>query len=326
MVALSAGFLYLFLLCWTRASIALLVVAGYGLGTAAWSTVSQAMWQHGPGMLSLSIALFAIRDWERGGSSNKGAILAGTAMAVAMWCRNLNIVPAFAIGLYLLSHHRSRVMAYCIPLLLAGAALVAFNWWTYGDISGGYSAIYESPWHRDRGIDQSNVFTNPFFHGLASILFSPNKGLFIYSPWLLFGLAAIWNWKTPRAPKFTLFLAIWVGLMFCILSKNLLWWGGTAFGPRYFSETSIALAILAALGLNHASSATIKVCSGLIVLSIGLHLFGAFYAPCGWADEPRLADLHPERYWDWQDPEILRCAKKGIIDGPPMAFEFISDP
>ena len=56
MVAASAGLLYLCLLPGAGSrNGALLLTVAYGLGTAAWSTASQGMWQHGPGMLCLAI-------------------------------------------------------------------------------------------------------------------------------------------------------------------------------------------------------------------------------------------------------------------------------
>jgi len=109
--------------------------------------------------------------------------------------------------------------------------------------------------------------------------------------------------------------------MSIVLAKNVLWWGGASYGPRYFSETCVALAILTG-GLwpqltRHKAFFVAFIGSGLI--SIAINGIGAFFAPCGWADEPASIDRYPERLWDWRDPEILRCAKFGVYNGfkPP---------
>ncbi|MBM4363853.1 MAG: hypothetical protein FJ104_14325, partial [Deltaproteobacteria bacterium] len=59
LTALSAGVLYLALCRLASARAALLLALFYGLGTPAWVIASQAMWQHGPAMLCLAVAMLA---------------------------------------------------------------------------------------------------------------------------------------------------------------------------------------------------------------------------------------------------------------------------
>jgi hypothetical protein len=61
---------------------------------------------------------------------------------------------------------------------------------------------------------------------------------------------------------------------------------------------------------------------GLGITSIFIQSIGAFYYPCGWANNPVYADLEPERHWDWHDSEIKRCINQGLEHGP-NAFNLI---
>lgn len=57
-VALTAALVYLVArLELDRTSPALLVTGAFAFGTSAWSTASRALWQHGPSMLALTVAL-----------------------------------------------------------------------------------------------------------------------------------------------------------------------------------------------------------------------------------------------------------------------------
>ena len=65
-----------------------------------------------------------------------------------------------------------------------GAVVAAYNLHIFGRITGGYG----------------NAFGAPFWPGLAGLLVSPARGLFVYTPVALFSLlgAAIWLTK-PQA-------------------------------------------------------------------------------------------------------------------------------
>jgi len=321
MVAASAGLLYLCLLLGAGSrNGALLLTVAYGLGTAAWSTASQGMWQHGPGMLCLAIAVLAmiLLDLK---PQRRLALIAGCALGMAVLCRDLNIIPAIAFTLYMLRHQRPLLAYYAAPLVLFAVWLLRYNYNTFGNFAGGFEAILNSDWHKSRQLSTANMFTLPLMEGLRNTWLSPSKGLLIYSPFLAFGIIGMAIWPKERL-RLKPYLCIWIILMSVALSKNVLWWGGTAFGPRYFTEVSIALVMLIGSIYRVMPKALVYLLSVSIMLSVAIQALGAFYAPCGWAESPKFADFDPERHWDWSDPEILRCARKGWLEGP-LEFEFL---
>ncbi len=316
LTALSALFLFLTLRAWTAPGTARVLTLLYGLGTAAWPIVSQELWQHGSGMLCLAVALYACVLLERS-SARAPAFLLGGALALAVACRLLNVIPALALSAFVLVHHRGRAVDFAVLPVLGAALLGSYNWTVYGDLSGGYDALYQSQWHAWRGLTTTTVYTHPLAHGLASVLLSPSKGLFAYSPHFVVALASLpllWTGKPPVAR----YLALWVVLHSVVLAKNVLWWGGTSFGPRYFAEASLPLTLLIGLAMP-AGAEQRSLRLGLLItgcLSVAVQSVGAFFAPCGWAEHPVFADSQPERHWDWRDTELERCVRRGWDQGP----------
>ena len=326
LVALSAGILYLSLINVTGTGAALWLAAAYGLGTGAFSTASQGMWQHGPGMFCLSLALLAISRIDR--DARHAQLLAfagGLSLALAVLCRNLNLFPTLAFTAYMLLYQRRLLLSYLAPLACFALWLLQYNYFTYGHLSGGYQAILGSDWHKSRHLTETGLFHHPLLSGLMDTWLSPSKGILIYSPFLIFAFALPFTrqdstgqaiTKQAKHRRLSLFLYLWIAATSLILAKDILWWGGTSFGPRYFLEMSVAMVFL--IGLAYPQLPKIlKYClNSLIILSILIHTLGTFYAPCGWAETPSLADFHPQRYWDWSDTEIERCSIRGIKEGP----------
>ena len=320
MVALSAAFVFLTLRLNLSRNAAWLIALLYGLGTSAWSISSQELWQHGPGALCLAIGIYSLALLTKA-PTQYSAFTAGLFLGLAVLCRLLNVIPVVALSCFILLHHRKYAFTFFTPLVAIAIPLAFYNAATYGNLSGGYDAVYQSKWHAWRGLDSHNTYAHPLLKGLADILASPSRGLFIYSPFLVPAyLATLFFIFRPQFPL-QRYLALWVILMSIVLAKNVLWWGGASYGSRYFSETCVALAILTGglwpLLTSRKAFYFAFIASGLI--SIAINGIGAFFAPCGWADEPTSIDRNAERLWDWRDPEILRCAKFGVYNGfkPP---------
>jgi hypothetical protein len=315
MVALSAGFLFLALTRVCSLGAALLLAAAYAFGTSAWTVASQALWQHGPGMLCLALALWlALRLGERG--SKADAALLSAALAMALLCRPQNAAGAAAIGVFALVS-RPR----CWPFLLAPAALLVswqlwYNLRVYHDLRGGYPATITSQAHAFRGYTADTVMSMPLGRGLLGLLISPGKGLLVYTPAMLLPLIALPVLAVRRPRTLAPYLVFWVVASLLIHAKSRLWWGGTCFGPRYLLELLLPLTFAAGMvwpGLHVAA----KVLFGVAVaFGVFAQIVGALTWECGWHVTPRWLDLALDRLWDWRDPEVLRCAQVLVKEGP----------
>ncbi len=122
--------------CWTTAAVVLLLAAlrryaptgalvatlAFAFGTVAFSSASQDLWQHGPGMAGLALALLLIsRDRETAGS----ALLLGAALGWAVICRVPNVLPALVLFLFVLVRRR-RAAAWAAIGALPFALITAW--------------------------------------------------------------------------------------------------------------------------------------------------------------------------------------------------------
>lgn len=225
-----------------------LIAAGvFGLGTTAWTVAGTDLWQHGPGMLWLTAAVFAAQRGHDG--------RAGLALALAILVRPHTALIAAGIGLGAGLARRSVRPVLTIGILssLGLVGLISFNAWAFGSpsITGGYSSTFAENL-TGSGADQWRWYGANIARGL----FSPHYGLMVYAPFLLVllpGLAAGWRRADP--------VARWAavgGLAFLLVQwKANRASGGSAFWAyRYPLETlsvSVLLAVAAwqALDAGH---------------------------------------------------------------------------
>ena len=176
-VALSAVFLYLALLRLTTLRMALLVTGAYAFGTSSLSVSSQALWQHGPSQLGLAAALYFL---VKGREAERWVAVSGFPLAFAVISRPTDLLLAVPLGLYVLLYYPKqvgRLLVFALPPL-------AFQLW--------YNATYQgSAFWTQAPILQGEHWTGRFWEGFSGLLFSPGRGLFVYSPIFLFSLVAL---------------------------------------------------------------------------------------------------------------------------------------
>lgn len=322
MVALSAAFIFLTLNLTIETPAAWMIALFFGLGTSAWSVSSQALWQHGPGTLGLAIGTYALYRMEQR-PTNFLAATAGLFLGLAIACRIPNFVAVGALTLFVLIHQRKYLPAYLFPLACVAGFIAYYNYRTFGDMKGGEGILLSSPIHAWRKIPPTvaGFFSYPTGQGLANILVSPSRGILIYSPYVLPAFIGIVHFIFRPASLLHRYLSLWVMSMCIFLASIPIWWGGATYGPRYFSETCVALTLLAGAAWPTIKRHRILLASFILsgAISIVIHGIGAFFAPCGWELTPVPNDYKPERHWDWRDPEIARCAGYGWRNGfkPP---------
>ena len=98
----------------------------FAFGTAAWSTASRALWQHGPSMLLSVVALVLIQRLalaDTGRHRGRLAAGAGVATALTYTVRPTNAIVVVGLSLYLVLRARALLVPY-----LAGAGAVAAAW------------------------------------------------------------------------------------------------------------------------------------------------------------------------------------------------------
>jgi hypothetical protein len=268
----------------------------FAFGTLAWSSSGIGLWQHGPAMLFLLLALHGLLAGER-----RGLAWAGACLALAVWTRPTNAVLALPLALYALARHPRERLPFLAAAAVPAAAMALYSQWAFGSVLA-------------LGQGQQMRFGDAPLEALAGVLVSPARGLFDYSPVLLLALPAVaWAWR-ERAPH-PLLRPLMLGTAGIIAVHALwaVWWGGHSFGYRLLTETLPALVILSALTWERAvrgRAGRVAVAALLLAWSVWANALGAWVAPCGFDTEPDYLDTHPERVWDVRDTELLRCSAR----------------
>jgi MFS family permease len=306
--ALTAAAVVLVLLSLARivpARAAWLTAVGLGLGTGYWSTVSQTLWQHESVAFGFALALWAwLRPhqpptWAAGAAGGLGL-----AMAVAA---RPQVAPIVAVWLvWYLVRHGPRASA--LPAAVVGASAAIIIWtnlaW-FGHPLGALPAL-EALHPVIHAVDGS--LGDPVA-GLAGLLVSPSRGLFVFYPIALVVLLGVPRVPgRPEAGQLGFLLAAGALQLFAY-SLYSVWWGGHTYGPRYALDLLIPLAPAAALGVHWLTERRWPAPIALVLLGWSVLVAGAgafVYPNDRWNTSPANVDLHHERLWDWRGSQIAR--------------------
>lgn len=288
-----------------------------GLGSDFWTIGSQSLWQHGPAALMLTCALLALAPPR---PSRLRLLLGGAATGMMVACRLVDVVYAFAILGCLTYRERGRIGWFLPGPILIAALLFGYNFYYFGEWAGG-QAYLESIHPEVHGV--AGPWSGSILGGLAGTLFSPARGLFVFSPWLLPSFLLL-PWTLGRLKPWPLVRTCVVALapMLLVLSKYAVWWGGHCFGPRYWTDSTPLFAIVFALALDWSISRfrpLTYLFVPLVAIAVAFQAIGVFTFPSDWNLKPENVDRHHERLWDWSDTELTRCleTKLGIdLNGP----------
>jgi hypothetical protein len=200
-----------------------------GVGTSAWAVAADSLWQHGPAMLWVALALVLSESRLLGsGLAYGAAILTRPPLAI------------IAAGSGLVQSWRQRSVR---PALLVGAgaaaglvAFLVYNGLVFGDpsISAGYGPVFQN--NVVSGLDVGR-----YLRTLFDALFSRQVGVFVYSPFLLVllpGLRAGWR----AAPSWARGAALGGVVYLLVQYKANRATGGDFIGYRYPLEPLVAAA------------------------------------------------------------------------------------
>jgi hypothetical protein len=244
--------------------LALLLTLAFAFGTNTWMTSSQALWQHGATELLLLVALLCFT----GRPSWAGLVIAGAACGLVIANRLADAPLAAAFAVYSLFWARRRWPVFAAAAAVPMALLVTYNLSTFGLLGGGYAVVL-----REKG---GGFFSLPMLPGLAGLLVSPGKGLFVFSPYLV--MLPVFYRRTVADERYRLLTLCLAGgvLLELLCYSKIDWRGGFSYGPRYLSSMLPILVwmlppVVAALG--RIGRAVFLV---LVLLSFSVQAIGAF--------------------------------------------------
>jgi len=177
-----------------------------------------------------------------------------------------------------------------------------------------------------------NPIQIPWWDGFAGLLVSPNRGLFIYTPWTLLAL-----WGAARVWKENLFgwgryLLPGIFAVYLVHARLGTWWGGGCFGPRYLTDLLPFFAFFLVPIWPRIRSSHFVMAAFILTTAVALwiQIIGAYYYPNGhWDSTPVPVEADPRRVWDWSDTQIMRTWKAGparpdILNESSLFFQAVS--
>jgi hypothetical protein len=304
LAALSVSLLYLLLRRRTSNANALILTFAYALGTTTWVVSSQALWQHTLAQVLVIAALLVLT----------GPFSVPRAVAVALLCgliacnRPPDVVLAAALGAYALfwaGRRRALLLAAvaALPMLL----VLFYNLRYGGNVAGGYGMI--------GGI---RFFNRPLMPGIGGLLFSPGRGLFIYTPFLLFIVLAFrFLPRTPEEKRLNLILSAAVVIQILLYAK-VDWRSGLSWGPRYMTDLLPFLIWMLVPVIERLRGAARLSFLLATAIAIAIEAIGAFCYSAAMDLPIYTVSLGPhemDEVWKWRNASFIPALKHGII--PP---------
>jgi len=292
LVAGSAVFVFLTARAFTTTGPSVLIAAAYALGTGVWPVSSQTLWQHGPNDFFLAMGTFFLlgagADWRR-------AAWCGLAYSAAVACRPTSVLVAVAAGVYLavVCAVRRRpvvLLAYVVAAAPVAVALVVYNTYYFGSpFEFGQAVAGQGVAMEKTGSPQ--LWQTPIWLGAAGLMFSPSRGLLVFSPFMVFALAGLVVLWTQRryAPLWPVTLATLVLLAVAFMWFD--WWGGWCYGPRPIVDTMpfFTLLLIPVIDWIWRRKAALAVFAVLLAWSVFVQGLGAFaYDMLGWNKKPMI--------------------------------------
>ena len=295
---------------------ALLVATGFSLGTGLWPMASQTLWQHASFTWSL---MAAIALWT--GDGNRTIARSALIGALLGWAlsgrpQTLPMIGILAAGALWNATPRSRI-ALAGALLVSVGVFAGLNVFWFGHPAGGQPQFEQLSLsiHNARSTWQSPL------QGIAGLLFSPSRGLLVFSP-----IVAVTLFARSRGggPVIAWTLAA-AAAQLLLYGSYSVWWGGYTYGPRYLLDLLPALVPAAALGVDRLANtpATVRaIAAAALAWSIVTAATGAFCYPNEqWNTDPVNLDQAHERLWEVRDSQIPRCWSRGLAPQNFVLFD-----
>jgi hypothetical protein len=251
----------------------------FALGTSVWST-SQALWQHPAAVLFLCLTLLCVVRAEH---DPAWAGRAGLPLAMVVAARHADVALAAVLAVGIAVRWPRKLPA----LLLWGAGPVA--------LVLAYNTVHFGSPLEQGFAGAAGRFTAGWGPGHAGLLFSPAKGLLVFTPLAALALAGLV--RAARAGERWLALTLLGAAVahWALMGLWSEWHGGRAWGPRLMTDALPLLFLFLPEGLDLAP----RLGAGLAAVSVAVQALGAFAYDYRWERlyQHTGADLHAS-LWD----------------------------
>jgi hypothetical protein len=274
------------------------------MGSSLVSTLGTALWNLHFAVILVLLILLLVAGHDSGQVARLNPYLLGALLFISFWCRPTAAPFILVVFVYVWFRQRSIIG----PLALtAGGLLLLFAAWSWSIYGQPLSSYY---------LPARLAQNTTFWEAMYGNAFSPGRGLFVFSPFLLLVLGgAAWQAGNLRRNLLFWLCLVWFGLFYVAISRKFPdWWGGNQYGPRLMTDGLPALIGLTILLWREISTRYERHTRYVVVgsyLALGLvgvfiHSYQGLYNPYTnqWNKRPNV-DLHPQYIFDWRYPQFL---------------------
>jgi hypothetical protein len=316
--AFTVSIFYLSLRLKFNRELSLVTTFIFAFATNTWITSSQGLWQHGISNLVLVSIIFCLLKVNRATKQhqNKWLILAGIACGFLPGIRPTSAVYSIAAIMYSVFSYRWKAVFLFCGLITAVPSIIWNIYYFNNSLVGVYSTMFsELP-------DSDSLYSlNNLIDSSLGTLISPGRGLFIFSPIVLYavlGAYQLWKNRYDKDKKLIVCMSIAGFILLCNYCIFRYWWAGHSYGPRFMTDILPIFCYLISYSLVNISPKALannKIISFKLFISITLVLFstlvqiaGAFGFNPGylWNSIPLNVDVYHYRLWDIKDSQIER--------------------
>lgn len=271
-------------------------------GSSLASTVGTALWSHDFAFLFSSAAIFLVLR-HRQPETLLAPALIGLSLFLAYLCRpTLALLSPFLLLYYFLQDKKSALLAG----VTLGLLLLGFMGWSLAE----FDQILPD-YYLPKRLEGSDVIT-----ALYGNLFSPARGLLIFSPFLAVSLLATLLLAPSNRSLAALGLIslAWPTAHLLSISQFPHWWAGWSFGARLMVDAlpGLFVGLFAVMGaLKHWKRLTYAALILSGALAIYMNTYQGLLNPYGmnWNKDPNI-DKHPEYLFDWRYPQFLHSQSR----------------
>ncbi|NJN15694.1 MAG: hypothetical protein HC822_05125 [Oscillochloris sp.] len=303
---------------------ALIIAAVTVLSTALMPTMGGALWSTNLAVLCVTAALAILVQPEQ--NRLCGALI-GILLVGAYVARPSSLTFIGPALLFLLLARRRMALAALIATGVGFALFVGFSLITHGELLPLYY----------RGVGRLSAPDAGWVAiALYGLLFSPGRGLIVFSPQLIILIVGcLWLFKQLRYQSVFWLSIGWLGAHLALLGMFYHWWGGYSYGSRLFSDAMPALFPLTALLWRAAAAYTPQIRRAGAGVFLAFALVGGFFNTAQGLFNPQTlywnvtgagyydVEALPEILFDWRFPPFLASLEQfqrrdaALLANPP---------
>ncbi|MEE2828012.1 MAG: glycosyltransferase family 39 protein [Myxococcota bacterium] len=264
-----------------------LALAALFFGTTFWPQCRQTLWSNQAATLGVAFLVFGAFRARRQGLSSHLALSLGLAAGWAIMTRGGTAVLCLPLLVAILMENKEQLRRSLGWIVLGGIPFALLFAWDNLVHTGSLWTPTFLPIAAEisqRMGEEDSAFGGHVLRGLAGSLFSPSRGLLVFSPFLVLALPGAWRaWRSRDRIRISMALGV-AGLLL-INASYTDWWGAACWGPRRLMEALplLTLLVFEPTWARQRPGRGVAALGGLLlILALGIQSIGFFFYDSSW--------------------------------------------